>query len=54
MPTGNHISPLEKDYNALASTERFAAANESARLYGISGGYGGVSGTASGNVSAER
>ena len=53
MPQG-HTTPPEKDYYAYASTERYVAATESARLYGISGGYGGISGTGSGNVSVER
>ena len=53
MPSG-HTTPLEKDYFALASTERNYAAKESARLYGMSGGYGGISGNVSGNASAER
>ena len=42
MPSG-HNSP-DKDYYALASTERQVAANESARLYGISTGRGGPGG----------
>lgn len=53
MPQGD-TTPPEKDYYVMVSTEREVAANESARLYGISGGYGGVSGTGSGHASAER